>query len=361
MGEKRVLIVDDEEDIVAPTTSYLKKKLQGVEVLSAYDGEEALNIIKSKPVDVVVTDIRMPKLDGLELLLRAKQINHDIRFIVMTAYGSPAVREKATRLGAIHYIEKPFELQELYEKINQLLDFESGFVGSVAQLELTDIIQMVCLGKKSLTVEIRSKNKVGYIYVVDGDIVNARTGKLEGEEAFYEILSWEKGEFRFLPPEEKIEKKIQMRWENLLMEAMRIVDEKRKSGGEEADIPSDLNVDKLKEIIAALREKVDDIVSNGIIDISTGKLIVRDEMAIEDQLEEKVERYSELLVFVENLMKEIEGKDLREIFLVFDNEAVVFYRIGSKIVWGIKLASVENLGRLKIVTEKLIKELESVS
>ncbi len=361
MADKRVLIVDDEEDIVVPTTSFLKKKLENVEILAAYDGEEALNIIRSKPIDVVVTDIRMPKLDGLELLLRAKQSNPDTRFIVMTAYGSPAVREKATRLGAIHYIEKPFELQDLYEKVDQLLNFEGGFVGSVAQLELSDIIQMVCLGKKSLTVEVKSKNRVGHIYVIDGDIVNARTGKVEGEEAFYEILSWEKGEFRFLPPEEKIEKRIEIRWENLLMEAMRVIDERRKQAGDSKEEIDNVDTENFRRVIAALREKVDGIVSNGIIDISNGKLIVRDEMAIEDQLEEKVERYSELLVFVENLMGEIEGKDLKEVFLVFENEAVVFYRVGGKFVWGIKLSNVENLGRLKIVTEKLIRELESIS
>ncbi len=353
MSGKRVLVVDDEEDILVPTTNFLKKKLKNTEVLSAFDGEEALKIVSERPADVVVTDIRMPKLDGLEFMVRAKQKNPSTRFIVMTAYGSPSVREKATRLGAVHYIEKPFELDDLYEKVKQLLEFGDGFQGSVAQLELTDIVQVVCLGKKSVTIEVKSGVNTGYIYVLDGDIINAKTGNLEGEEAFYEIVSWSSGEFRFLPPEEDVEKRIDMRWENLLMEAMRIIDERRRERekSEEAEFEIDFNT-----FFARLKERVDGVVSSGIIDLSSGKLIAEDEVSVEDKLDEKVERYAEFLLFTKNLIDELEKSDLREIFLVLEKVAIAFYKIGERFVWGIKIEDKDNLGKLKIVVEKILRE-----
>ena len=75
----------------------------GMIVFTAKDGRKALDVLKRQDLDVIVTDIRMPDINGIELLLYAKELNPDIKVIVITAYGSEAVRREVLEKGAIHH------------------------------------------------------------------------------------------------------------------------------------------------------------------------------------------------------------------------------------------------------------------
>lgn len=106
-----ILIVDDEKSM----RDFLKILLtkEGYEVVTAADGEQALNILSDTDVNLVVSDIRMPGIDGLEMLARIKETSEDIPVIMITAFASPNDAVQAMKSGAYDYISKPFNVDEI--------------------------------------------------------------------------------------------------------------------------------------------------------------------------------------------------------------------------------------------------------
>lgn len=115
--DKTILVVDDEEVI----RDYFAKTLTNYKVIKAASGEEALQIIKKDKPDLVLLDIRMPGIDGIETLKRIKQIGRDIAVIMLSAYGTLETNLEAARLGAFSSIAKPFDLKDMRLVVNNAL------------------------------------------------------------------------------------------------------------------------------------------------------------------------------------------------------------------------------------------------
>jgi two-component system NtrC family response regulator len=113
-------VVDDEDSQRQAIAGFLKKI--GYETVICPDGESAFKAIESRPVDIVITDMRMPGLTGLELLKKARALVPDIAFILMTAYGSVDGAVEAMRGGAFNYLTKPINLDELELSITKALE-----------------------------------------------------------------------------------------------------------------------------------------------------------------------------------------------------------------------------------------------
>lgn len=122
MDRKRILVVDDEIYIVHILEFTLT--MEGYEVLTAADGEEALRRLEQDRPDLVVLDIMMPKVDGYEVLrrIRADEEFHQLPVILLSAKGRPLDRETGLEIGADDYIVKPFSPRRLLEKIQDLLE-----------------------------------------------------------------------------------------------------------------------------------------------------------------------------------------------------------------------------------------------
>ncbi len=120
----RVLVVDDK----ASMRRVLKQTLSGPEldVDTATNGEDALAQMRERHYDVVVTDLRMPKLDGIGLVRAGRQADPDTEFIVVTAYGTIETAVEAMRLGAHDFVSKPFNLDELELKVRRIIEVEQG-------------------------------------------------------------------------------------------------------------------------------------------------------------------------------------------------------------------------------------------
>ncbi len=223
---KKVLIVDDEETLTWSMAKSLSKDKDKYEVLVANNGKEALNQLKKHEIDLVISDIRMPDINGLDLLVRVKKEYPKVKFIVMTAYGSSEVQKEANRRGSIFYIEKPFEINDIRKIILDLLMKKRGFRGKVVGLQLTDVIQMNCLSRLTTALTVTRDGEVGTIYLNEGEVVHAECGDQKGTEAFYYILSWQEGEFVSNIGVTPSIQTIYQNWEHLLVEAMRRNDEK---------------------------------------------------------------------------------------------------------------------------------------
>ncbi|MEE9913316.1 MAG: sigma-54 dependent transcriptional regulator [Deltaproteobacteria bacterium] len=113
----KILIVDDELNMRLVLAAMLKK--EGYEVASAADGSEALQILKSGPIAAVITDLKMPRIDGMQLLNRVNQDYPEVPVIMITAHGTVATAVEALKKGALDYITKPFELEELKNVVSK--------------------------------------------------------------------------------------------------------------------------------------------------------------------------------------------------------------------------------------------------
>jgi len=117
----RVLVVDDEE-IIRDSLSFVLSK-EGYEVDSASNGREALEKVLENPHDIIITDIEMPEMKGMELLEKVSQMSPQTFVIIITAYGSIETAIQALRKGAYDYILKPLEFDELLLRLRRLMEF----------------------------------------------------------------------------------------------------------------------------------------------------------------------------------------------------------------------------------------------
>jgi len=123
MKDYNILIIDDEAAQRDILTGYLKKK--GYKIFSASSGKEGIEITKNNPVDIILSDFKMPDLNGIDVLERVKKINPEISFVIVTAYGTVENAVKAMRLGAFDYISKPVDLDELDLMIERIIEHKN--------------------------------------------------------------------------------------------------------------------------------------------------------------------------------------------------------------------------------------------
>ncbi len=118
---KKILIVDDEKDIVETLSFMLKAK--GFECITAFDGEEGLNLAKNSSPDLVILDVMMPKINGYKIcrLLKFDNKYKNIPIIMITARSQEEDKIIGEETGADEYITKPFEFSEVLDKINKYL------------------------------------------------------------------------------------------------------------------------------------------------------------------------------------------------------------------------------------------------
>ncbi|RJP68916.1 MAG: sigma-54-dependent Fis family transcriptional regulator [Ignavibacteriales bacterium] len=118
----KVLIVDDEK-VIRDSLEVLLKD-EGYKAETAPDGEEALAKIKAENYDIIITDIKMPKIDGIELMQQAKNLSPDSFFIIMTAYASVNTAIEALRQGAYDYLIKPVEFDDVILRLKRLISYK---------------------------------------------------------------------------------------------------------------------------------------------------------------------------------------------------------------------------------------------
>lgn len=120
MTGERILVVDDGDDVRHTITQYILKP-NAYDYLEAKDGLEALSLLRTHPVDLILLDLQMPRMDGLEVLRRLRDEGIAIPVVLMTMYGSEEIAIEVFRLGARDYIIKPFSEDELLGALERAL------------------------------------------------------------------------------------------------------------------------------------------------------------------------------------------------------------------------------------------------
>jgi two-component system response regulator PilR (NtrC family) len=119
----RVLIVDDEENIREVLSSYLES--MNYDVVVAEDGQDALSKYRKGEFDLIISDLLMPNIDGLELLKRIRNLDKDIIFLMITGYPSIETAVEAIKKGAYDYITKPFHMEDVKLRIERAFEKQS--------------------------------------------------------------------------------------------------------------------------------------------------------------------------------------------------------------------------------------------
>ncbi len=120
----KILIVDDQFGIRILLNEVLHK--EGYDTFQAANGVQALDIVTKHSPDLVLLDMKIPGMDGIEILRRMKQMNEDIRVIIMTAYGELDMIQKAKDLGAITHFAKPFDIDDIRKVVREYVQIESS-------------------------------------------------------------------------------------------------------------------------------------------------------------------------------------------------------------------------------------------
>lgn len=226
-----VLAVDDEKSFTASLAVGLRTYDSTLRVLTADNGLEAVQVLESQPVDLVLTDVRMPQMDGFELLAHLSRHFPSLPVLVMTAFGTPEIERHLADFGVNQYIEKPVDLEALAARIMSVL--ANGASGNVRGITLPTFVQMIEIEKKTCTVTVTAEGRMGRLYFDRGVLLDAMTESARGEEAALAILSWNTAAIQIQGDCRATERLINADLERLLLESFRREDERKKTKGDE--------------------------------------------------------------------------------------------------------------------------------
>ncbi|MGZ5567372.1 MAG: response regulator, partial [Limisphaerales bacterium] len=226
----KVLVVDDQQELLDMYRDWLSNLPSRPEVHSSSTGARAIALLESESFDLLVTDLRMPKMDGLQVLAIVRRKFPSLRVVVLTGVTDEAYRSRAYSMGVDLFCQKPTtkeEAQGFEACVESLLGREKevgGFRG-VQSKSLMDIIQLECLSQSSSVLRIIHHALDGKIWVQGGEVIDAQTGTLAGEAAFKEIMSWKTGSFEILPAEPDRPRSIHSSYHGLLLDSAQAMDE----------------------------------------------------------------------------------------------------------------------------------------
>jgi DNA-binding response OmpR family regulator len=240
VAKQKLLLVDADPRSVRVLEVSLKKA--GYSVTTAIDGLDALAKIESLTPDLVLSDTRLPKLDGYTLVRKLKERLEwsAIPIVFLTSQKSIEDKIRGLELGVEDYLTKPIFVRELIARVNLLLarrtqeniaatkattSGRTHFSGSTQDMAVVDLLQTFEVSRKSGVVHLRGGAHEAHIYFRDGKVVDAELGRLRGEEAIYRALIWNEAsfevEFKPIANDDVIGGSTQA----ILMEGMRRVDE----------------------------------------------------------------------------------------------------------------------------------------
>lgn len=223
---KNVLVVDDDQELLLSLTEGLERYGETFSVLLAGDGQVAVEKLKENTISLVVTDLKMPNMDGFALLAHIMEQYPEIPVIIITAYSTPKMEKLAREGGAVGYIEKPFMIDGLARKIMMTLRKETEG-GTLHGVSSGIFLQLIEMEQKTCTIRLvdKSSGKQGVLFFRSGELLDAKSDDLQGESAAYEIFSWDETTISIQNSCGLDKKKITRDLQAILLEAMRLKDE----------------------------------------------------------------------------------------------------------------------------------------
>lgn len=236
---KNILIVDDEETLLLIIASRFKNCRDRFTVFTALNGKEAVKILESENINIVVTDLKMPEMDGFELLIYMGNNFPSLPVIVNSAYCNPEIQSKIDAIGSIRVLDKAADFDLLLEVVMQELDDHPS--GSISGISTSGFLQLIEMEQKTCLLEVQSAGQTkGLLYIVKGDLYDASCGDLSGIDAAYKVIGWNKVQLSLKElPNNKIKKLIKKNTMAVVMESLNRVDQKQMAMKSKPDAPGE--------------------------------------------------------------------------------------------------------------------------
>jgi CheY-like chemotaxis protein len=228
---QHVLIVDDSAEIRKLLLKAFESYSHKFKTLAVKNGKEAAQIVSKKKIDLVVTDIQMPVMDGLELIEFIKVHRPETPIFVIDATLTPEVDEKISSSDSMKFFSKPLSPKILAKDVFEELAKNAG--GEMHGVSIPSFLQLMEMEKRSCTLTIREGKESGRLFLKKGIPVDAQTGDLSGEPAACEIISWDKATVQVRGESEHVKNVIETPLMALIIEATRLKDERINSKSKE--------------------------------------------------------------------------------------------------------------------------------
>ena len=228
-NQSKILILDDEADWLEMCREMLVQLPSKPEIRTATSGAHAVAQLDAEPFRLLICDLKMPRIDGLQVLAIVRRRFPDLRTVVLTGLEDEEFRSRAYALGVdLFWLKTDMQqnMKMFLDCLESLLgrDMAGGFRG-IQNKSLMDIIQMECLSRNSTLLRLTRGPLVAKIWIKDGELVDAEVQGAHGEAAFRKILFWKSGTFENLPPEPNHPRAIEKSVNALLLESAQTMDE----------------------------------------------------------------------------------------------------------------------------------------
>lgn len=227
--QPKILLVDDDQDLLDMYKEILSQLPSQPEISTSSSGARAMAMMDAEPFTLLICDLNMPKMDGLQVLSVVRRKYPELRTVVLTSVMDEQFRSRVYSLGVDLFWQKPSsneEIRHFLECLESLLgrDNQAGFRG-VQSKSLVDLIQLECMSQSSTLLKITNGPLSGKIWIENGEIFDAATEGLDGQAAFHKILAWKSGSFEVLAPEPNHPRVINSSYHALLLETAQAQDE----------------------------------------------------------------------------------------------------------------------------------------
>jgi CheY-like chemotaxis protein len=263
---RNVLFVDDDQEMLQALKEGLEKYRDTFQARLASDGTEAVSHLKQHAISLVVTDLKMPGMDGFSLLAHIMENYPDIPVIIITGYSTSEMKRLAQEGGAVGYISKPFLIEDLAKHIMKTLRKESDG-GTLHGVSSGMFLQLMEMEERTCTIRLtdRASAKSGVLFFRDGELLNARVDEQQGLEAAYVIFSWEEVTLSIQNECPQKDNKINSDLQPIILEAMRIKDEAEDSSDDDdADEAETIDTLEVEETIDSPLETIKNLLKEQV-------------------------------------------------------------------------------------------------
>jgi len=257
LAAPRILVIDDDINILSTLRILFQK--EGFQVQTAFDGEDGFKKIIAGTLDIILSDVDMPKMSGFEVFqkLRMQGVCQQIPVVMMSAGVGPVDRAKYLEEGAEDFISKPFNTIELLARVRRILARAGGQMGApttgggkstdptpgsrpqeltrgkLGEVQVPDLIQFFMVGQKDGFLELTRPTATARMFFVGGQVIHCtvveRSGiAREGEDAVFNMLAWPEGNFRAAFEKVAIPRRIKTPTHELLLEYARRDDDQQR-------------------------------------------------------------------------------------------------------------------------------------
>lgn len=185
---KNVLVVDSDQSMLQTLSGILKSQGGFLNVFTATNTRQAIELLQETRIDIVITAIHLPKVDGFRLVAKFTKDYPSIKVIIMTKDAHPLLRASIKRFSSAVHLDQSHDISMLTKRVFTELQIDYG--GRVRGINLSSFLQMMELESCTCTLRVTSKDQVGFLWLKDGELIAAKSQTAEGKKAALDIVAW---------------------------------------------------------------------------------------------------------------------------------------------------------------------------